>query len=89
MSLISPIKLSTSERCVFLAISISLNREIMSFYSYYAKKGLIYIIITDSSSRQPFFYAKYTKLNTYMLYNICLVSLNKYIFLCYARCYTY
>ena len=31
---------------ILLAVSISLNNEIISPYSYYAKKGLIYIIIT-------------------------------------------
>ena len=32
--------------CILLAISISLNGEIMSLYSYYTKKGLVYITIT-------------------------------------------
>ena len=31
---------------ILLAVSISLNSKIMSPYSYYTKKGLIYIIIT-------------------------------------------
>ena len=66
-----------------LTISISLNGEIMSPYSRYIKKGLVYIIITDLFSRQPSFYTKCTKLNTYILYNIHLVSLNKYIFPAY------
>jgi hypothetical protein len=35
-----------SVRCVLLATSISLDGEIMSPYSYYAKKGLICIAIT-------------------------------------------
>ena len=34
-----------SVRCVLLAVFISLNGEIMSPYSYYAKKGLVYITI--------------------------------------------
>ena len=74
------IKSSVFKRYILLAISISLNREIISPYSYYVKKGLVYIIIIDPFSRQPFSYTKYTKLNTRALYNIRLVSLNKYIF---------
>ena len=64
-----------------LVSSITLDSEIMSPYSYYIKKGLVYIIITDLSSRQPSFYFKCIKLNTYALYNVRSVSLNKYIFL--------
>jgi hypothetical protein len=45
-------------------ISISFNREIMSPYSYYTKKGLVYIILIIPFSCQPFFYLKYTKVNT-------------------------
>ena len=37
-----------SMRYVLLAASISLDGEIMSFYSYYTKKGLVYITITAS-----------------------------------------
>ena len=65
---------------ILLAASISLNSEIMSPYSHYAKKGLVYITITVLFSRQPFSYFKYTKANTYSLYNIHLVSTNKYTF---------
>ena len=80
-----PIKLSIFKRCAFLAASISLNREIISPYSCYAKKGLIYIIITDPSSCQFSFYTKCTKLNTYALCDIRSVSLNKYTFPYYTR----
>ena len=83
------IRLSISKRYTLLAISISLNREIISPYSRYAKKGLIYIAITDLSGHQPSSYTKYTKLNTYTLYNMRLVSLNKYTFLYYAHCCIY
>ena len=69
------------KRCTLLAISISLNGEIISPYFYYTEKGLVYIIITNPFSRQPSFYTKCTKLNTYALYNMRLVSFNKYIFL--------
>ena len=63
-----------------LATSISLNSEIMSPYSYYAKKGLVYITIIALFSCQPSSYFKYIKANTYSLCNMHLVSTNKYIF---------
>ena len=40
-----PIRSLASIYCALLAISISLNGEIMSPYSYYTKKGLVYIAI--------------------------------------------
>ena len=40
------IRLLASVYCVLLATSISLNGEIISPYSYYVKKGLVYITIT-------------------------------------------
>ena len=46
-----PIRSSASKRRAFLTTSISLNGEIMSPYSHYIKKGLVYIIITDLSGR--------------------------------------
>ena len=55
----------------------------MSPYSYYIKKGLVYIIIIDPFSRQPSSCTKYTKLNTCMSCNVRSVSLNKCIFLAY------
>ena len=83
-----PIRSSISKRYTLLATSISLNKEIISPYSRYIKEGLVYIIITDPFSRQPFFYIKCTKLNTYILYNMRLVPLNKYrFFLLYALLY--
>ena len=66
-------------------MSISLNGEIISPYSCYTRKGLVYIVITDPSSRQSSSYIECTKLNTRALYNMRLVSLNKYIFPVYAR----
>ena len=77
------IRLSTSKRYTLLATSISLNGEIISPYSRYIKKGLVYIIIIDFSGRQPSSYTKCTKLNTYTSCNMRLVSLNKYIFSVY------
>ena len=53
----------------------------MSPYSYYIKKGLVYVVITDLSSRQPFFCSKCIKLNTYVLCDVRSVPFNKYIFL--------
>ena len=65
---------------VLLATSISLDGEIINSYSYYAKKGLVYITITAPFSRQPFVYSKCIKANTHSLCNIYLVFTNKYIF---------
>ena len=65
---------------ILLAISISLNGEIMSPYSYYMKKGLVYIAIIAFFSRQPSSCFKCTKANTYFLCNMRLVSTNKYTF---------
>ena len=88
MSLMPPIKLSAFKRCTLLITSISFNGEIISFYFRYIKKGLVYIIIIDPFSRQPFSYIECTKLNTRALYNVRLVSFNKYTFPYYARRYT-
>ena len=51
MFLMPPIRSSMSKRRAFLTISISLNREIISPYIYYIKKGLVYIAIIDFFSR--------------------------------------
>ena len=75
-----PIRSLASVRHVLLAISISLDSEIMSPYSHCAKKRLVYIIITALSSCQSSSYFKCIKANTYSLYNIRLVFTNKYIF---------
>ena len=74
------IRSSIFKRRALLAASISLDGEITSPYSRYAKKGLVYIIIVNPSSYQFSSYTKYTKLNTYMSCNVRLVLLNKYIF---------
>ena len=65
---------------ILLAASISLNGEIISPYSYYAKKGLVYITIIAFSSRQPSSCSECTKANTRSLCNIHSVSTNKYTF---------
>ena len=67
------------KRCALLIFSITYNGEIMSPYSYYIKKGLVYITITDLSSCQPSSCFKYTKSNTYLLCNIHLIFFNKYM----------
>ena len=74
------IKSSAFIHCALLAVSISLNGKIISPYSYYAKKGLVYVTITAFSSCQPSSYSKCTKANTYSLYNVRSVSTNKYTF---------
>ena len=83
------IRLFTSKRCTLLTTSISLNKEIMSLYFYYIKKKLVYIIITDFFSCQPSSCIEYTKLNTYILYNMRLIFFNKYAFLYYTYYYVY
>ena len=74
------IKSLASICCVLLTTSISLDSEIINPYSYYAKKGLVYIVIIAPSGYQPSSYFKYTKANTYSLYDVRLVFTNKYIF---------
>ena len=69
-------------KCYTLFISsIVLNGEIMSPYSYYIKKGLVCVVIAEPSNYQPSSYSKCIKLNTRVLYNVRLVSFNKYTFL--------
>jgi hypothetical protein len=58
------IKPLVSKRCTLLVTSISLNREIMSPYSYYVKKGLVYKVLISPFRRQPSFCLKCTKVNT-------------------------
>ena len=84
-----PIRSSVSKRRALFTASISLDGEIISPCSRYIKKGLVCIIITDLFSRQSSFYTKCTKLNTYALYDMRLISLNKYAFRYCARCYIY
>ena len=74
------IRFLASVRRVLLAISISLDGKIISPYSCYIKKGLVYVIITAPFGYQPFFYFEYIKANTRSLYNIRLVFTNKYTF---------
>ena len=84
-----PIRSSTSKYCILFTTSISLNREIISPCSRCTKKGLVYIIIIFFTGYQPSSYFKYTKANTYSLYNMRLVPFNKYILLSHIYLYIY
>ena len=90
MSLIPLIRSSAFKRlaCYFKLVAVILSLgKIMPTYSYYAKKGLIYITIIVLSNRQPFSCVKCTKSNIYSSCNIYSVSNAKYIFL--TRLYTF
>ena len=52
-----------------IAIILFFNK-IISIYSCYTKKGLVYIIIIGLFSYKPFSYTKYIKLNIYSSCNI-------------------
>jgi hypothetical protein len=58
------IKFTTFKHHMLLTILISLNGEIMSPYSYYMKKGLVYIAFISPFRYQPSFYLECTKVNT-------------------------
>jgi len=51
----------------------------MPSYTCYIEKGLVYIAILTPLSAQPSSYAKYTKLNVRLLYDVRSVSNAKYI----------
>ena len=78
-----PIRSIASKYCACVVAVILLLSEIMPTCSRYAEKGLVCIAIANFSARQPSSCSKYTKLNTYILYNIRLILFNKYIFLIY------
>ena len=44
------IRLTASKYCTLFTSSIALNGEIINPYSYYIKKGLVYIAIIDPFS---------------------------------------
>ena len=77
------IRLTVFKYHTLFTSSIALDSEIISPYSYYMKKGLVYIAIADLFSRQFSSCFKYTKLNTCVLYNVHSVPLNKCISLTY------
>ena len=74
------IRSSASKYCAYIVAVILSLSKIMPTCSYCVLKGLVYIIIIAPLGRQPSFYAKYTKLNIYLSYNIRSVSNTKYIF---------
>jgi hypothetical protein len=57
------IRSTISKHHTLFTISISLNREIMSPYSRYTKKGLIYIILISPFRYQSSFCLECTKVN--------------------------
>ena len=44
------VRLTASKRYTLFIFSITLDGEIMSPYSYYMKKGLVCVVITDLSN---------------------------------------
>jgi len=64
----------------YIVAAILLLSEVILFYLYCAKKGLVYITIAAPSSCQPSFYFKCTSINIHLSYNIYLVSNVKYIY---------
>ena len=64
----------------YIVVVILSLGEVILFYSYYIKKGLVYIAIVALSSHQPSSYFKCTSINMQLSYNIHLVSNIKYIY---------
>ena len=77
------IRSSVSEYYACLVTLILSLSVIIPLYSYYAEKGLVYIIIVALFSYQPSSCSEYIKLNIYSSCNIRLISNTKYIFLIY------
>ena len=70
---------STAFRCYNKLMSLILSiSKVMPSCSYCVKKGLLYIVITSPSSRQPSFYTKCITTNMHLSYNIYLVFNAKY-----------
>ena len=74
------VRLTVFKYYTFFISSIALNSKIMSPCSYCVKKGLVCIIIADLFGCQSSSCSKCIKLNTCILYNVRLVSFNKYTF---------
>ena len=75
---------SLASKCrTYVVAVILLFGKIMPTYSCCVSKGLVYIIIIALLGRQPFFCAKYTKLNMCLSYDIRLMSNTKCIYLIY------
>jgi hypothetical protein len=58
------IKFTASKHHILFTILISLNREIISPYSHYMKKGLVYIVLISLFKCQLFSYLECIKVNT-------------------------
>src|SRR6266700_1365578 len=74
-----PPSIASIYHTILIILILSISKVIPS-YSHYIKKGLIYIIITALSSRQPLFYTKYIKVNMHLSCNIYSISAAKYIY---------
>ena len=87
MFLIPPIRSTASRRYNKLITFIISINKVMPSYSYYIKKGLVYIAIVAPSGRQPSFCAKYIKVNMRSSYNIYSISNTKYtrLLILYSR----
>ena len=73
------IKSLASKRRTYIVLIILLLGKIMPTYSRYAKKKLVYIIITAFFGHQPSSYFKCTKSNIHLSCNIKLVLNTKYL----------
>ena len=73
-----------SKRCARVVAVILLLSEIMPTYSRCVLKGLVYIAIIALLNRQPSSYAKCTKLNICLSYNIKSVFNAKCAFLIHS-----
>jgi hypothetical protein len=58
------IRSTAFKRHTLFTILILLNGEIISPYSHYMKKGLVYIVLISPFRHQPFSYLECTKVNT-------------------------
>ena len=76
-----PVRSLVFKYCTCAVVVILLLGKIISSYSCYKEKKLVYIIIITPSSRQPSFYIKCTKLNIYLSCNVKSISNTKYIFI--------
>ena len=57
-----------------IAAILLLGEIILSPYSYYAKKGLVYIALVSPSSWQPSSYLECTKANIQLFYDVRSIS---------------
>jgi hypothetical protein len=74
-----PIRSSLSNYYNQLVTTILFLSKVILSYSCYKEKKLVYIAIAALTSYQPSFYAKYTKLNMQLSYNVQFISNTKYI----------